>query len=54
MLLFCAKTIMKESHNCEVARLEEEEEEEEEEKKKKKKKKEEILVRYFRDAFLPY
>jgi len=35
MLLFCAKSIMKESHNFEVARLK---------KKKKKKKKEENIL----------
>jgi len=49
MLLFCAKTIVKESRKFELARLK---------KKKKKKKKEkhfwpsgDFLVRYFRDAF---
>ena len=47
MLLFCAKAIMKESHNFEQAHL----------KKTKKKKKEKhllsgnFLVWYFRDAF---
>jgi len=48
MLLFCAKTIVKESRKFELARL----------KKKKKKKKEkhlwpsgDFLVRYIRDAF---
>jgi len=48
MLLFCAKTIVKESHKFELSRL-----------KKKKKKTErktfwpsgDFLVRYFRDAF---
>jgi len=50
-MLFCAKTIVKESRKFELARLK---------KKKKKKKKEErktfwpsgdFLVRYFRDTF---
>ena len=45
MLLFCAKTIVKESRRFELARL----------KKKKKEKKKgpsgEFLVRYFRNAF---
>jgi len=48
MLLFCAKTIVKESHNFELARL----------KKKKKKKKKKtfwlsgnFLVQFFRNAF---
>jgi len=55
MLLFCAKTIVKESRKFELARLKEKKK-----KKKKKKKKEkrktfwpsgDCLVRYFRDAF---
>ena len=40
MLLFCAKTIVKESRKFELACLKKKKEEEEEEKKKKKKKKE--------------
>jgi len=51
MLLFCAKTIVKESRKFELARLKKK-------KKKKKKKKEKrfwpsgvFLVQYFRDAF---
>ena len=49
MLLFCAKTAMKESRKFELAR-QEEEEEEEEEKRKTFWPSGDLLVRCFRDA----
>jgi len=61
MLLFCTKTIMKESHKFELAHLKkkkkkEEEEVEEEEAEEKEERKTfwpsgDFLVQYFRDAF---
>ena len=45
MLLFCAKTIVKESSKIELARLKKKK------KKKKKKKENNFLVRYFLNAF---
>jgi len=60
MLLFCVKTIVKESHKFQLARLKKNKKKKKKKKRKKKKKKKErktfwpsgdFLVRYFRDAF---